>query len=278
MLKNTYKYVSSFEKLLSVKFYHNFYKDNLLKGLTFFVDQDTNRLLSSLGILLRPTDNGFTLVSKSDPKFESLTYAGELNLVFYFKIPNKFFLNFTDIPFSNNQKFIFQNSQDISNEKLHSNFYVEADDIEFTDEDGLLGQISLTINSKNQFFGSEAAAKIKKELTYSIHFNSRQVVFRYNFISSTQLIDFDSFYVSDEQNTFKLKNFKTRTLASGKSVSYIIIEDKILASESYSKKLYFKKEDDFLSYFSKFLPYPTTNNISYEVNNDTYFSDVFVMV
>ena len=278
MLKNTYNFVSSFEKLLSVKFYHNFYKDNFLKGLDIFTDPETNRLLSSYGILFRPIDNGFTLVSKSDPKFESLTYAGELNLVFYFKIPNKFFLNFTDIPFSNNQKFIFQNTQDISNEKLHSNFYVEADDIESTDEDGLLGQISLTINSKNQFFGSEDAAKIKKELTYSIHFNSRQVVFRYNFISSSQIIDFDSFYVSDEQNTFKLKNFKTRTLASGKSVSYIIIEDKILASESYSKKLYFKKEDDFLSYFSKFLPYPTTNNISYEVNNDTYFSDVFVMV
>ena len=278
MLKNTYKYVSSFEKLLSVKFYHNFYKDNLLKGLTFFADLDTNRLLSSLGILLRPTDNGFTLVSKSDPKFESITYAGDLDLVFFFKIPNKYFLNITDIPYTNNQKFIFQNTQDGSNEKLHPNFYVESENIQLTEEDGLLGQISLTINSKNQFYGSEAAASLKKELTYSIHFNSRQVVFRYNFISSSQGIDFDSFYVTDEQNTFKLKNFKTRTLANGQSVSYILIEDKILVSESYSKKLYFKKEDDFLSYFSIFLPYPTSNNISYDEKNDMYFSDVFVNI
>lgn len=278
MLQNTYKYVSSFEKLLTVKLNHNFYKDNLLRGLTFFADPDTNRLLSSLGILLRPTENGFTLVSKSDPKFESLTYAGALDLVFFFKIPNKYFLNITDIPYTNNQIFIFKNKQDVSNEKLHSNFYVEPDDIKATEDGGLLGQISLTINSKDQFYGSEDAALVKKELTYSIHFNSRQVVFRYNFISSSQTNDFDSFYVTDEQNTFKLKNFKTRTLANGQSVSYITIEDKILVSESYSKKLYFKKEDDFLSYFSIFLPYPTTNNISYDHKNETFYSDVFVNI
>lgn len=278
MLQNTYKYVSSFEKLLTVKLNHNFYKDNLLRGLDFFADPDTNRLLSSLGILLRPTENGFTLVSKSDPKFESLTYAGVLDLVFFFKIPNKYFLNITDIPYTNNQKFIFKNKQDISNEKLHSNFYVEPEDIEATEEGGLLGQISLAINSKNQFYGSEAVASVKKELIYSIHFNSRQVVFRYNFISSGQTNDFDGFYVTDEQNTLKLKNFKTRSLANGQSVYFLLIEDKILVSESYSKKLYLKKEDNFLSYFSIFLPYPTTNNISYDQKNDTFYSDVFVNI
>ena len=278
MLKNTYKYVSSFERLLTVKFNHNFYKDNLLKGLTFFAAPETNRLLGSLGILLKSTENGFTLISNSDPKFESPTYAGVLDLLFFFKIPNKYFLNFTDIPYTNNQKFIFKNNQDASNEKLHSNFYVEADDIESTEDGGLLGQISLTINSKNQFFGSEAVASVKKELIYSIHFNSRQVVFRYNFITSNQINDLDSFFITDEQNTLKLKNFKTRILANGQSVSYILIEDKTLVSESYSKKLYLKKEDDFLSYFSVFLPYPTVNNISYDVRNETFYSDVFVNI
>lgn len=276
MLKNTYNYVTSFEKLLTVKFNHNFYKDNLLKGLTFFANPETNRLLGSLGILLKPTENGFTLVSRSDPKFESLSYAGVIDLVFFFKIPNKYFLNITDIPYANNQKFSFQNTQDSSNEKLHSNFYVEADDIELTNDGGLMGQISLTINSKNQFFGSETAASNKKELVYSIHFNSRQVVFRYNFIPSSQTNDFDSFYITDEQNTLKLNNFKTRTLANGQSVYYLLIEDKVLVSESYSKKLYFKKDDDFLSYFSIFLPYPTVKNISYDVKNDIFYNDVFV--
>ena len=131
-------------------------------------------------------------------------------------------------------------------------------------------------NSKNQFFGSETAASNKKELVYSIHFNSRQVVFRYNFIPSSQTNDFDSFYITDEQNTLKLNNFKTRTLANGQSVYYLLIEDKVLVSESYSKKLYFKKDDDFLSYFSIFLPYPTVKNISYDVKNDIFYNDVFV--
>lgn len=278
MSQNTYTYVSKFFKLLNVKFFHNFYKDNLLKGISFSADQETSQLLDSHGIIFRYIENGFTLISKSDPKFESLSYSGKKTLIFNFKINLSNFLNFTDIPYNSSQKLIFQNIQDQSNEKLHSGFFVDNDNIKTHEKDGIVGQISLTINSKNQFFGSQNLSNKKNELNYSIHFNSRKIKFRYNFYSSNQLIDFSSYFITDEQNSIKIDNYKTRTLASGLSVFYIAIDEPIFASENYSKKLYLKKEDNLLSPFSLFLPYPKAENISFDEKENLFFNDVYVKI
>jgi hypothetical protein len=83
MVKNQYNFVSKFSKFISVKFYHNFYNDNLLKGLEISVEKETGKLLQSHGILIRFIENGFTLISKKDPKFELQSFAGELKLIFF---------------------------------------------------------------------------------------------------------------------------------------------------------------------------------------------------
>ena len=278
MLKNKYNFVSSFSKLLSVQFYHNFYKDNLLKEIDVFADEDTNRFLKSHGILMRFIENGFVLISKNDPKFESQNFAGEIKLAFFLKIKSNFFLNITDIPYSNSQKLIFQNTQDVSNEKLHLNDFVDQKNTQSTDKDGIFGEIYLNINSKNQFFGSEVAREISNELIYSIHFNARKVIFRYNFFSTDSVIDFKKYFITDEQGSFKLNNFDTRILANGMSVYFILIEEETLVSQTYTKKLYLKKDDDFLTYFSIFLPYPKPNTINYDSMKNVYFNDVFVKI
>ena len=278
MLKNKYNFISSFSKLLSVQFYHNFYKDNLLKEIDVFADEDTNRFLKSHGILMRFIENGFVLISKNDPKFESQNFAGEIKLAFFLKIKSNFFLNITDIPYSNSQKFIFQNTQDVSNEKLHLNDFVDQKNTQSTDKDGIFGEIYLNINSKNQFFGSEVAREISNELIYSIHFNARKVIFRYNFFSTDSVIDFKKYFITDEQDSFKLNNFDTRILANGMSVYFILIEEETLVSQTYTKKLYLKKDDDFLTYFSIFLPYPKPNTINYDSMKNVYFNDVFVKI
>tara|TARA_B100000780_G_scaffold130080_1_gene91153 strand:- start:16285 stop:17121 length:837 start_codon:yes stop_codon:yes gene_type:complete len=278
MIQNTYKYVSRFYKLLDVKFYHNFYIKNLFKDLRFSTDDVTNKLLKNYGILFRNIENGFTLIYKSDPKFESLSFGGELNLTFYFQIKNSNFLNITDIPFTNNQKLTFKNSQDQTNEKLHSNFFVDKQNIEPSEQEGVTGKISLTINSKDQFFGSNTSEFDKSELTYSIHFNTRLIKFRYNFFSNDQNIDFDRYFITDEQNTIKLKGYKHRILKNGTSVHSILIDKDTLASEKYSTKLYLRKEDDFLTYFSIFLPFPKASNISYDIDEKMFVNDVFVKI
>ena len=278
MTYNTYNFVSKFYKLLNVKFFHNFYKDNLLKGIRFSSSEETSQLLDSHGIIFKYIENGFTLISKLDPKFESPSYGGEKTLIFNFKINVSNFLNFTDIPYNSSQKLIFQNTQDQSNEKLHTSFFVDDDNIKSHEKDGIEGQITLTINFKNQFFGSQEATKINNELDYSIHFNSRKIKFRYNFYYSNQLVDFSSYFITDEQNTIKIENYKTRTLASGLRVFYIIIDDPTFASETYSKKLYLKKEDNFHSPFSLFLPFPRAENISFDEKENLFFNDIFVKV
>lgn len=279
MLKNSYSFVSSFNRLLNVKFYHNFFKDNLLKSLTFLADDETNKLLNNYEILFKPIENGFTLISKSDPKFESISFAEELKLNFYFKINNPIFINITDIPFTNSQKLFFKNSQDFSSEKLHSSFFVDQSNILPSGEEGITGQVLLTINSKNQFFGSDKVLSKKSELNYSVHFNSREIKFRYNFIPKKgSVLGFDSYYITNEQNTIRLKEYKTRTLANGSNVYYIIIDEKILASEKYKNKLYLKKEDDFLSYFSIFLPFPKPININYDEKEKLFINDIYVNI
>jgi hypothetical protein len=279
MLKNSYSFVSRFFKLLNVRFYHNFFKDNFLKGLTFLADNETNSLLNNYGILFRPIENGFTLISKTDPKFESISFAEELKLNFYFKINNPDFINITDIPFTNSQKLLFKNTQDQTNEKLHSGFFVDESNVVSSDDEGIIGQVLLTINSKNQFFGSNLASGKKNELNYSVQFNSRQIKFRYNFLSSKEdILDFDSYYITNEQNSIRLKEYKTRVLANGSNVFYFIIDQKKIAAERYKDKLYLKKEDDFLTYFSVFLPFPKPMNISYDEKEKVFLNDVYIKI
>ena len=278
MLKNKYNFVSSFSRFISVNFYHNFYKDTLLKGLEIIPDKNTDKLLKNHSILVRYIENGFTLVSKKEHKFEASNFAGEIELIFFFKIKDSFFLNITDIPYTNNQKFIFKNTQDLANEKLHSNLFVDQENTQETDEDGIFGEICLTVNSKNQFFGSELASEGFDELTYSIYFNSRKVKFRYNFFSPNLIVNFEKYFITDEQDSFKLNAYNTRILSNGSLVYSIIIEDDILVSQVPSAKLFLKKDDDLLTYFSVFLPHPKPNTISYDSNDGIYYNDVFVKI
>ena len=278
MLKNNYTYVSSFSKLVSVNLYHSYYKDNLLRDIEVVVDQETNTLLQSYGILIRAIDNGFSLIAKKEVKFEDDSFSGELKLKFGFRLKNSTFLNITNIPYSNNQKFVFRNTQDLSSEKLHPDEYVGEENIQNSDEDGLFGEIFLNLNSKNQFFGSEMAGETLDELKYSIHFAAREVKFRYNFYSTEPLDDFEKYFITDEQNSFKMKKYDTRVLANGTFVYYFVLEDLVPVSQSYSAKLYLKKDDDFLSYFSIFLPYPKPSTISFDAEQNLFFNDVFVKI
>lgn len=249
MLSNTYRYVSNFAKLLNVAFYHNYYEDNLLKEIGFFLDNETKMLFKSYGLQFRLLDNGFVILRSLDEKYNSPSYKGILNLKVYFRFTNDLFLNITDIEYSNDMEFKFENEQDKTEEKLHKNLFVDASNINFKETNGIIGEISLNLNLQDQFFGYEEKVNLPQELNYSIHFNSRKVKFRYNFYATKEITDADNYYITDDQETFKISQPKLRILASGKSVYSFLMNDEIILSEKYSRKLYLKKEDDFLTYF-----------------------------
>lgn len=278
MLKNTYNFKSNYFKFISVDLYHNYYQNNLIQGIVFSADEETNQILRSHNIIFRQTDSGFVLIRKIESRFKSISFKGIINLKFFFSFRNKYFVNITNLPYSNNQKLVFNNTQDINDEKLHKSEYVDENNIQKSDEEGLFGEINLRINSKNQFFGSDLIHESQNELSYSIYFKSRKVKFRYNFYSSSDNIDIENYYLTDDQNSFKLKNFGKRTLSNGKLVFFVELNDQIVLSENYNRKYYLKKEEDFLTYYSLFLPYPKNNTISYDSARNNFFNDVFIKI
>ena len=278
MIKNNFKYRSNFKRLLDFNAYHNFYNDNILRSINFTTSNETRQTLKNYEILFRPSDNGFSLLSKSDPKLGGPSFGGEISLVFNFKINDNTFINKTDIPFSNNLKLVFKNTQDQNDEKLHQSFFVDEECIEESDEDGVTGTIALTINSSNQFFGTEEFVTNNKTLKYSISFNARKVKFRYNFYSQSPVLDFEKYYLTDEISSFKLNESKNRLLASGKSVFSIELPEEIAAIERYSNKVFLKKEDEFFTSFSKYLPHPTPNNISFDFSEEFFYADIFIKI
>ena len=278
MNKNSYAFISSYSKLVNVNFFHNFYRDNLLRGLVYSIEEETADLLRNYNIIFRKTENGFTLIHRNESKFNSLSFSGVINLIFYVEFPNKSFLNFTDVPFSNNQKFMFSNTQDVQNETLHKSNFVDTSCIEECESNGLKAQISLFLNTKNQFFGSETEFPIRTALDYAVYFNSRKIKLRYNFYSNPPLTDFENYFVTDDQNTFKINTFSQRELANGKIVHCISLDEQILASDTLNIKLFLKKENDFLSNYSMHLSLPDIKNISYDAQQDLFFNDLFILI
>ncbi|GGE40971.1 hypothetical protein [Psychroflexus planctonicus] len=275
---NSYNYVSNFRKLLSCKLKHTYYNDNVLKNVVVKPDLETQELLDNFNILFRLTNDGFVLLSKVDNRFASKNYEGAIRLKFIFEVKNNYFINITDLPFSSNQKLCFFNEQDLSDEKLQLSNPVDENDSFSYDNNGINGEINLKINTKNQFFGNEEALENKQQLNFSILFNSREVKLRYNFYSLKENNVFKNYYLTDENNTIKIKDFKQRFLASGTKAHFVILEEKIVVSELYSNKMYLKKEDDILSYFSLFLPHPKPSNISYDRNIDYFINDIYVKI
>jgi len=278
MKKTSYSFVSSYYKLVNVNFFHNFYRDNLLRGLIYKIEEDTADLLRNYNIIFRKTENGFTLLHSNDSKFNSPAFSGGLHLIFHVQFPNKSFLNFTDVPFSNNQKFIFSNTQDSQNETLHKNNFVDISCIEECESNGLNAELSLFLNTKNQFFGSATEFPTRTALEYAVYFNSRKIKLRYNFYSNTTLVDFKNYFITDDQSTFKINNFSKRELANGKIVHCISIDELIMASDNLNLKLFLKKEIDFLSNYSMHLPLPDIKNISYDSEQDLFFNDLFILI
>ena len=276
--KNSFSYVSSYNKLLTVQMLHNYFDDNLFRDVSFSVENETKSILKNYDIIFKPNVNGFSLINKIENRHTSPVFGGEISLKFKFNIVLKTFLNITDIPYRSNLLLNFNNSSDQKNEKLHTNFFVDESNILSTNDEGIYDYINRIMNQDNDYFGSEKATLKKNELNFTVNFNRRLVKFRYNFYSNKPVIDFDKYYITDEQNSFQLKKFEKRLLANGREVFSMLLEDEINASQSYSKKLYLKKEEDFLSSFSMYLPLPKPSNISYEIDKKIFVADTFIKI
>ena len=62
--KNSFSYVSSYNKLLTVQMLHNYFDDNLFRDVSFSVENETKSILKNYDIIFKPNVNGFSLINK----------------------------------------------------------------------------------------------------------------------------------------------------------------------------------------------------------------------
>lgn len=285
MRKNTINFISNFKKIIQVKIDHNFFTNEDYIFTDFNPDEISELTIKNYGLIFRKIQNGFVLLSNFNERFSSKVFGGVVNLNFNFKILDSNFLNYTDIPYNNDQKFVFKNNfintNTGSNSKkteylLHENNYASSTDILEKENSLLSGSVQLGINQNDEFFGK--GKKNSKLINYKINFDSRLVKLRYNLISEEKISNIKKFYVSNDEN--KLDNIKLykRNLMSGKEVFSIEIDEMIKMKDNLELNYFLKKDDKFFNSFSLPLPLPKKSNISYDKKNDLFYADIFVNI
>ena len=285
MRKNTINFISNFKKIIQVKIDHNFFTNEDYIFTDFNPDEISKLTIKNYGLIFRKIQNGFVLLSNFNERFSSKVFGGVVNLNFNFKILDSNFLNYTDIPYNNDQKFVFKNNfiktNTGSNSKkteylLHENNYASSTDILEKENSLLSGSVQLGINQNDEFFGK--AKKNSKLINYKINFDSRLVKLRYNLISEEKISNIKKFYVSNDEN--KLDNIKLykRNLMSGREVFSIEIDEMIKMKDNLELNYFLKKDDKFFNSFSLPLPLPKKSNISYDKKNDLFYADIFVNI
>ncbi len=285
MRKNTINFISNFKKIIQVKIDHNFFTNEDYNFTDFNPDEISELTIKNYGLIFRKIQNGFVLLSNFNERFSSKVFGGAVNLNFNFKILDSNFLNYTDIPYNNDQKFVFKNNfiktNTGSNSKkteylLHENNYASSTDILEKENSLLSGSVQLGINQNDEFFGK--VKKNSKLINYKINFDSRLVKLRYNLISEKKISNIKKFYISNDEN--KLDNIKLykRNLMSGKEVFSIEIDEMIKMKDNLDLNYFLKKDDKFFNSFSLPLPLPKKSNISYDKKNDLFYADIFVNI
>ena len=294
MSKNTINFISNFKKIIEVKIDHNFFSKEDYVFSDFNPDEISTLTLKNYGLIFRKIQNGFVLLSNFDKRFSSKVFSGIVKLNFNFKILDSNFLNYTNIPYSNDQKFVFKNNfnkkntessnkkpEQSSNKKpehllLHKNIHASSKDLLKKENSLLVGLVELEINDNDQYFGK--VKKSNKLINYKINFDSRLVRLRYNLISETKITDYKKFYISNDEN--KLDNIKlyNRNLMSGKEVFSIEIDKMIKMRDNLKLNYFLKKNDKFFNSFTLPLPLPKKSNISFDKKNNLFYADIFVNI
>jgi len=88
-----------------------------------------------------------------------------------------------------------------------------------------------------------------------------------------------NFYVTDEEDLIKLKNFVKRKLFSGKDVFSLVFKNKIKARDNYNLQFFLKRKEKgvIANTFVLPLPNPDKKNIFFD-NTDLYYADIFVKI
>tara|TARA_B110000090_G_scaffold200756_1_gene242051 strand:- start:185 stop:1030 length:846 start_codon:yes stop_codon:yes gene_type:complete len=275
LLINSFDYRSNFSKIVEVFVSHEYYSNKKCNSIEIIPELESSLLIRNYDLLFKPTSQGFIILQNLNSKNSSVVFSGPVSFSFKMIFKDLLFLNLTDIPFKYNQSFLFSNKSSEEG-NLHENTFVGKNDIQSSSKNGLSGLINLTLNKKNEFFGNENKNNIPKTLKYTIKYDSRNFILRYNFYFSSSANNIQNYYVLNEKTSSRYLEFTKRQLENGKIVYSLEIPDSYKLMDRYGFLFYLKKDDEFDKSFSKFLPHPEPKNLSFDSTRNIFINDLFV--
>lgn len=268
----TNDFITQFSEVVAVNFAHNYFSNDMLKFFDVKPSLETSKLFKSYGLLFRKTNNGFVLLSGFEERIRSTAFNGSVRFSFTLHSKDPYFINYTEIDYDSDLKLVLSN--DFSNGYLHKSKYVDSSRSSKKDKQQL-ADILLNFTENNGFFGLPEKNTTKFPLRYTISFDSRKILIRYNFVTQSPK-GMEGFFITNEDNQEITDSFDKRNLASGREVFYFCSNNLVQCKEFYDFRYYLKKQQDFFMSFELPLAHPTKNNISFDLNKKAFIADVFV--
>jgi len=265
------EYSLSFKKIIEIEILHDYFNNDTFKYYEIKATPKTDEICNNYNLKLRKTERGFVILSENNEKYYNSSFKGDVKLDFFLILTDPFFISYTKIPYSNKLKFNFKNS---FGKNLHLGNHVDINSVSETNNNKYIANINLVINKKNEFFGSDKR-KNQECLSYSIKFKSREVFFRYNFISDKNSLK--NYYITDEDNSINISKFtKTKKAANNKDVYSLTLNVPFQLKEYSDKRFFLKKDDEFFKSFSFPLPNPDKKNVVFDRIENKFYGDIYV--
>ncbi len=266
-------YRSNFLKIVAVVINHDFYTDRLCKDFAIVPTNESAELMRNHSLLFKSTPNGFLICLDKNSNYQSEVFAGALKLEFMIKAVNQLFINFTDIPYSNQLYFNFKNKP--NSVYLTEEEFVSPLDIGKTNSNGISGLIQLELNTQDVFMGIADLNETYEAKTYLIQFKPRNVILRYNFYTSSRET-FEHFYLLNNNTAEQIGGYKQIVLPDGRSAYCVQINGSIAFKQFNDYSFTLKRKDVLNSSYSKRLSSGEAKNINFDLNTSQSFCDIFI--
>lgn len=109
----------NYQKLIGIQVLHDFYTSLIASDFTWIPEQNTRRVLNSLGLKTKAKSSGIRIFAEVDAsdKLVKEQQTTSVKLVLFMRLDNPLFVNFSDLPFDLDHSKIFYFSNKSSNKR-----------------------------------------------------------------------------------------------------------------------------------------------------------------
>jgi hypothetical protein len=246
------------------------------------MSKETSQVLGEYGVVSKQETNKIILIIDANKDFNHFCYGGALNLTFYLKNKNPQFLNFTELPFISNQQIEFEHTP--GRELLHATELVPIEICRESDDAGIMGKVSISINKENELFGLNSAKRNNLlPIKHAIQFKERNVYWKYFIYGPSRYMeeaDYLCIYEKNQKNSITFISKGMVKLPNGRDGLLFISENSLPLKERPTKilGLYLNKNKNTENQLIKSLPCPNPASVQYDKNEDKFFVQEFIFI